>query len=180
MSSYEVGRRALPDARDRLFRLIWHIVWLCLYRLSPTPLHGWRCFLLRLFRANIGNGAHPYPSVRVWAPWNLRMGERSCLASGVDCYNVSMIELGADSIVSQRSFLCSASHDYQSPDFSLISGPIVIGRKAWVGAEVFVGPGVSIGDGAVIGARSVVIQDVPSWVVAVGHPTKVIRPRFRN
>ena len=108
------------------------------------------------------------------------MGERSCLASGVDCYNVSMIELGADSIVSQRSFLCSASHDYQSPDFSLISGPIVIGRKAWVGAEVFVGPGVSIGDGAVIGARSVVIQDVPSWVVAVGHPTKVIRPRFRN
>jgi putative colanic acid biosynthesis acetyltransferase WcaF len=108
------------------------------------------------------------------------MGDRSCLASGVDCYNVSVIELGADSIVSQRSFLCSASHDYQSPDFALISGPIVIGRKAWVGAEVFVGPGVSIGDGAVIGARSVVVQNVPSWVVAVGHPARVIKHRVRD
>jgi putative colanic acid biosynthesis acetyltransferase WcaF len=108
------------------------------------------------------------------------MGEGSCLASGVDCYNVDMIELGSESIVSQRSFLCSASHDYQSPQFELISGPIVIGRKAWVGAEAFVGPGVTIGDGAVIGARSIVIQDVPSWVVAVGHPVKVIKRRVRS
>jgi putative colanic acid biosynthesis acetyltransferase WcaF len=135
---------------------------------------------LRLFQAQVGKGAHPYPSVRIWAPWNLKMGERSCLASGVDCYNVAMIELGSDSIISQRSFLCSASHDYQSPGFELISGPIVIGRKAWVGAEAFVGPGVSIGDGTVIGARSVVIQNVPSWVVAVGHPTRIIKSRVRS
>jgi putative colanic acid biosynthesis acetyltransferase WcaF len=107
------------------------------------------------------------------------MGDGSCLASGVDCYNVNVIELGAGSIVSQRSFLCSATHDYQSPDFALISRPIVIGRKAWVGAEAFVGPGVCIGEGAVIGARSVVVHDVPAWVVAVGHPSRIIKRRVQ-
>ena len=35
--------------------------------------------------------------------------------------------------------------------------------------------GVSIGDGAIIGAGSVVIDDIPANVLAVGNPCKVIR-----
>ena len=36
-------------------------------------------------------------------------------------------------------------------------------------------PGVTIGDNSVIGAGSIVTKDIPSNVVAVGNPCKVMR-----
>lgn len=36
-------------------------------------------------------------------------------------------------------------------------------------------PGVSIGDDTIIGAGSIVTKDIPSGVIAVGNPCKVIR-----
>ena len=53
----------------RMGRVIWGLVWLFLFRLSPTPFHGWRRMLLRLFGAKIEASVHAYPSARVWAPW---------------------------------------------------------------------------------------------------------------
>ncbi len=51
---------------NKLARALWNCVWLLLYRPSPVPLHGWRRWLLRLFGAKFGRGAHPYPSAKVW------------------------------------------------------------------------------------------------------------------
>ena len=53
--------------------------------------------------------------------------------------------------------------------------PVHIGKNCWLGAGVIVLPGVTIGDNAVIGAGSVVTKDIPSNVVAVGNPCKVLR-----
>lgn len=53
--------------------------------------------------------------------------------------------------------------------------PIVIGNDVWIGGNVCVMPGVTIGDNTVIGAGSVVTKDIPSNVVAVGNPCKVIK-----
>lgn len=53
--------------------------------------------------------------------------------------------------------------------------PVHIGRNCWLGAGVIVLPGVTIGDNAVIGAGSVVTRDIPSNVVAVGNPCRVMR-----
>lgn len=165
---------------NRLARAVWGLIWSTLYRPSPAPLHGWRRFLLRCFGARIGRGAHPYPSSRVWAPWNLVMGEHSCLSHRVDCYCVDMIELGAHATVSQYSFLCTATHDYTRRDMPLVTAPIHIEAHAWVTADVFVGPGVTVGEGAVIGARSTVFRDVDPWTVVAGNPPKLIGPRVIN
>jgi putative colanic acid biosynthesis acetyltransferase WcaF len=168
------------SALNKFVRVIWQVVWLLLYRISPVPFHGWRRFLLRVFGATIEEGAHPYPSARIWAPWNLTMRRHSCLSHFVDCYSVDRIELGIHVTVSQYSYLCTASHDYTSPDMPLITAPIVIGDYAWVTADVFVGPGVRIGDGAVIGARSTITRDVMPWSVVAGSPPKFIRSREFN
>ncbi|MBN8449614.1 MAG: putative colanic acid biosynthesis acetyltransferase [Candidatus Accumulibacter sp.] len=149
---------------------MWQVTWAVLFRPSPVPLHAWRCFLLRLFGAKIDRGVHPYPSARIWAPWNLTMGEHSCLSHRVDCYCVDVISIGAYSTVSQYSFLCSASHDYTVASMPLVAAPITIGERVWITADVFVGPGVTIGDGAVITARSSVFNDIPPWTVASGNP----------
>ncbi len=53
--------------------------------------------------------------------------------------------------------------------------PVKIGKRCWLGAGVLVMPGVTIGDDVVIGAGSVVTKDIPSGVVAVGNPCRVVR-----
>ena len=53
--------------------------------------------------------------------------------------------------------------------------PVHIGKNCWLGAGCVVLPGVTIGDNVVIGAGSVVTKDIPSNVVAVGNPCRVMR-----
>ena len=130
-----------------------------------------------MFGAKIGHGVHPYPSVKIWAPWNLEMGDYSCLGDNVYCYCVAKIKLGAHSTVSQYTYLCAASHDIENPQMPLITAPITIGDGAWVTADVFIGPGVTIGEGAVVGARAVVLKDVEAWTVVAGNPAKFIKHR---
>ena len=53
--------------------------------------------------------------------------------------------------------------------------PVRIGKNCWLGAGVIVLPGVTFGDNVVSGAGSVVNRDIPSNVVAVGNPCRVLR-----
>lgn len=160
---------------NRPSRVLWNLAWWVAYRPSPRVFHGWRRFLLRRFGAIIGKGAHPYPSARIWAPWNLTMEEGSCLGDYVQCYSVDRITLEPQATVSQFSFLCTAGHDYRVKGMPLITAPITIGRGAWVAADAFIGPGVTIGERAIVGARSSVFRDVDSWTVVGGNPARVIR-----
>ena len=55
------------------------------------------------------------------------------------------------------------------------NAPVRIGRNCWLGANVVVVPGVTMGDNVVVGAGSVVTKDLPSNVVAVGNPCRILR-----
>jgi putative colanic acid biosynthesis acetyltransferase WcaF len=162
---------------NRGARLLWSVVWLLLFRPSPKLLYGWRRALLRLFGAQLGRGVHVHASVRVWAPWNLEMGDFSWLGPFVDCYCVDRIRLGRYVSVSQYSFLCTASHDIDSPDMRLTTAPIELADHVWIAADAFVGPGVTVAAGAVVGARTSAFKDVPAWTVVVGNPARPLRIR---
>ena len=175
------GQRVYVDTMPkklRAKRLIWGCVYTFLFR--PTPrfaCEGWRRFLLRCFGARIGHGSRIAPTCFVWAPWNLTMGTYACLGDGVDCYTQSPISMGDYSTVSQRAFLCTASHDIRTLARPLISQPIRIEDHAWVCAEAFVGPGVTVGEGAVVAARAVAIRDVAPWAIVGGNPARPIGER---
>jgi putative colanic acid biosynthesis acetyltransferase WcaF len=174
----DLSRCPSPHSRrSRLGRLAWSLVWLALARPSPTPLFAWRRLLLRAFGAKVGRGVKVYPSARVWAPWNLEMGDHSTLGERVDCYSVDKVCIGAHALVSQYSFLCAATHDYRQPRLPLVTAPIVVGEGAWLAADVFVGPGVTIGEGAVVGARSSVYKDVEPWTLVGGNPARYLKRR---
>jgi putative colanic acid biosynthesis acetyltransferase WcaF len=180
IQNISVGPEVCPSAHgwaNKLGRLVWGFVWATLFRPTPRWFCGWRRMLLRVFGARIGHGAKVMPSARVWAPWNLTMGEYACLSHGVDCYCVAPIEIGAHATVSQYSFLCAATHDETDPHMALVARPIRIGDQAWVAADVFVGPGVTIGAGTVVGARSSVFRDLPPWKVCHGTPARPVRDR---
>ena len=55
------------------------------------------------------------------------------------------------------------------------NAPVRVGKNCWLGAGAILLPGVTIGDNVVIGAGSVVTKDIPSNVVAVGNPCRVLR-----
>lgn len=160
-----------------LARGLWTLAWLVLARFTPRPFHTWRCMLLRLFGAKIGKRVRVYQSCRIWAPWNLQLDDDSCLGDDVHCYNVAQVTLEANAVVSQFSFLCTASHDYTTIENTLVSAPIVIGASAWITADVFVAPGVTIGEGSVVTARSSVFHDIAPWSVASGNPAKRLKER---
>ena len=162
---------------NRLARASWAVVYVLLFRPSPRPMHRWRNWLLRFFGAKLHRTARVYSRARCWAPWNLTMDQHACIGNDVDIYCAAPITIGAYSTVSQYSYLCAATHDFEDVHHPVVAKPIVIGTRCWIAADVFVGPGVTIDDGTVVGARSAVFKDLPAWVVAIGTPAKPVRKR---
>jgi putative colanic acid biosynthesis acetyltransferase WcaF len=107
----------------------------------------------------------------------LKIGDNAWVGDFAELYNLGDIEIGADAVVSQNSYICTGSHDYAAPSFDIYAKPIIIEAEAWVAADVFVGPGVRVGRGAVIGARSTLLTDAPEMMIMAGSPAKVVRPR---
>ena len=163
---------------NKIKRLAWSICWTIFARPFPRNMFmTWKRFLLRAFGAKIADTASVYSSATVFMPWNLEMKEYACLGPGVDCYNAAPIIIGKNATISQRTYLCTASHDITLNSHPQIEKPIIIEDWAWVAAEAFVGPGVTIGEGAVVGARAAVFKNVEPWDVVGGNPAKFIKKR---
>ncbi len=163
---------------NKLGRFLWNsCYWLFFRPFNLDLFKGWRCFILRSFGAKIGNNTCVYASAKIWAPWNLEMGNYSCMGPKVDCYNQGKISIGDQTNISQKTYLCASSHDFTIYNFPLILKPIKIGNQVWIAADAFIAPGVSIGDGAVVGARSAVFKDVATWEVVGGNPACFIKKR---
>lgn len=158
-------------------RALWEFLFMPLVAWSPKPCGFWRKGLLRLFGAKIGPGCLVSSGVRVLMPWNLTMGSNAWIGWDVDVYNYAPVTLGDNAVVSQYTYLCTATHDYEHPHFPLTYAPINVEDQAWVAARCFVGPGVTVGKGAVVGAQSVVFKDVPEWTVCAGNPCRPVKPR---
>jgi len=174
---YEADYRNPLTSANKAGRVAWGIVSSTLFRWSPVPCFGWRRFLLRLFGARLAATARVYPSTRIWAPWNLVMEDDACLGPDVHCLNVATVTVGPEATVSFGTVLCAASHDIHSLDRRLVSGPIRIGRGAFLFAEAFVCMDVTIGEGAVVAARAFVCRSVGDCEVVAGNPAQVVAKR---
>jgi putative colanic acid biosynthesis acetyltransferase WcaF len=171
-----IGFRNPHSRRNRMGRMFWALTYALLFRPTPWFMARWRAWLLRRFGAKIGIGRIE-SSARIWAPWLLELGDYVYIDARVNLYNPFGIRIGDRVIVSQGTFLCTATHDYRHPHYPLTGGRITIAEDCWVAAEAFVGPGVTLGAGSVVGARSVVTKDVPPWTVVAGHPARPIKER---
>lgn len=162
---------------DQLRRFVWSIVWNVCCRWTPTPLHGWRCFILRLFGARLGPQNFIYPSACIWAPWLLETEDVVTIARDVAVYNVGGLKIGSHAIVSEGAFLCGATHDFQDQSFRLVASPISIGAYAWICARAIVLPGVSCGEGSVLGAGAVSAKNMEPWTVYAGNRAVIVGKR---
>lgn len=161
----------------RLFRVAWRIAWALLASWSPPAFWRWRRLILICFGAKLAPTCDVRGSADVWYPPNLTMKNGALIAEGVICYNVEHVAIGEGAIVSQGAYLCTASHELKSPDFTLIARPIEIASDSWIAAEAFVGPGVFVGTGAVLGARGAAFTNLEPWKVYRGNPATLIKSR---
>lgn len=126
---------------------------------------GENCYVEPPFHANFG-GAHLHFGKGVYANFNFTVVDDT------------HIYVGDYTMFGPNVVLATAGHPIlpelrqQAYQYNM---PVHIGKNCWLGAGVIVLPGVTIGDNTVIGAGSVVTKDIPSNVVAVGNPCRVLR-----
>ena len=158
----------------RLLRVCWFTLNLLLF---PLLSKDGRNRLLRVFGAKIGLRCRIYRSVKIYAPWHLRLGDFVCIGPHVEIYNKAEVKIGSQVVVSQDAYMCTASHNISSPEMALTKAPIMVEDNVWVAAKANILPGVTISEGAVVGACAVVAKDVPPWSVVVGNPARVVKKR---
>lgn len=180
---YELNGFILPKnfrGKNGLIVQIWRTTYFFLYKPSPQIMYGWRRFLLRLFGAKIGKKVILRPSSQITYPWKLEIGDYSWIGDDVVLYNLGNIKIGSNSIISQKSYLCTGSHDYNSVGFDIFEKPIVIGNSCWIATDVFVAPGVTICDEVVVGARSSVFKEISEKGLYKGNPVKKVDNEHYN
>jgi putative colanic acid biosynthesis acetyltransferase WcaF len=141
-------------------------------------MYGWRRFLLRLFGAKIGKNVIIRPNVTITYPWKVTIGDYSWIGDNVELYSLGEIEIGSNVVISQKSYLCAASHNYGKEDFPIWSKKITIEDECWLATDVYVSPGITIEQGTIVGARSSVFNDLPAYKICVGTPAKPIKDRI--
>jgi len=163
--------------RNAIVVQLWWFVQSLFFKNSPQFLYGFRRFLLRLFGAKIGKKVIIRPTVRITYPWKIIIGDYSWIGDDVVLYSLGEIEIGKNVVISQKSYLCAASHNYLRSDFPIFAKKITIKDECWLATDVFVAPGITIYKGTVVGSRSSVYKDLPENKICIGNPAKVIRER---
>jgi maltose O-acetyltransferase len=105
-------------------------------------------------------------------------GERLFVNFGCIILDCAEVRFGSDVMLGPSVQILTAYHPVEAakrvagPE---LAAPITIGDRAWIGGGAILCPGVTIGSDTTIGAGSVVTRDIPSHVVAVGNPCRVLR-----
>ena len=126
---------------------------------------GQNCYIESPFFANWG-GHHVHLGSNVYANAGLKLVDDTHIYIG-DC-----TMLGPNVVIATAGHPIDPELRSRGLQYNM---PVRIGRNCWLGAGVIVMPGVTVGDDTVIGAGSVVTKDIPSGVVAVGNPCRVLR-----
>lgn len=157
---------------------IWEVVWTLFVRWLPKPFYRWHIFLLKLFGCKIYGKPFIAPTCRIYAPWLLEIGDKSCLATRCEVYNLGPVKLCERVTVAQYAYICNGTHDFSSKRLPLLVGNIVIEDDVFIGAKVLVLPGLTIKESSIVGAGSVLTKDTEPFGIYAGNPAKIIKKRI--
>ena len=116
----------------------------------------------------------------------ISLGDRVIIRPGTMLFadpgpNGAGIEIEDNVMLGSGVHIYCANHRFDNVEMPLIdqghyeSQSVTLKNGCWVGANAIILPGVVVGRNSVVGAGSIVTKDIPSGVVAVGNPAKVIK-----
>jgi galactoside O-acetyltransferase len=135
--------------------------------------------LLKEMFAEIGDGCHIEPPL--YANWGCHYVH---FGSGIYCnFNLMLVDdveiyIGDNCMIAPNVVIATSGHPIlpilreHNYEYNI---PVHLGKNVWIGSGVQILPGVRIGDNSVIGAGSVVTNNIPANVVALGAPCRVVR-----
>ena len=131
----------------------------------------------KLFKS-VGQNVWIEPDFRCEFGKNISIGNDVYINFGCVILDCGPVTIGNQVLIGPNVGIYDANHALDAQermDGALIPGKIRIGNRVWIGGGTIILPGVTIGDDTVIGAGSIVTHDIPSGVVAVGNPCRVLR-----
>ncbi len=138
-----------------------------------------RSALLKQMFSEIGEGCYIEPPLHAnWGGKNVHFGNgvyanfNLTLVDDCDIFIGDNVLFGPNVTISAGTHPINPQLRRKQAQYNV---PIRIGNNVWVGAQSVILPGIHIGDNTVIGAGSVVTKNIPSNVVAVGNPCRVLR-----
>ena len=135
--------------------------------------------MLKEMFVEIGEGCYIEPPLHTnWGGKHVHFGKMVYANFNLTMVDDTHIYVGDYTLIGPNVTIATAGHPID-PDLRAkayqFNRSIRIGNNCWIGAGAIILPGVTIGDNTVIGAGSVVTKDIPSGVVAVGNPCRVLR-----
>lgn len=169
------------------------------------PSHTIRLFLYRyFFRVNIGKDSSIHWLCRFNQPAGIAIGHNTVI--GNDAFLDGRVKrdwkgknpnifgyvhelstpgsrpltIGNNVSIAGEVRIFTMQHDIDDPDFTEVSGPVIIEDYAVIGTRVTILPGVTIRKGAVVASGAVVTHNVDPYTVVGGVPAVFIRNRSKN
>ena len=108
------------------------------------------------------------------------IGHRVGISNAAIC-SANLVEIGDQTIIGggakiyDTDFHSTDAQHRMNGNTGIVTSPVIIGKRVFVGAHSIILKGVVIGDDAVIGAGSVVTKNIPSREIWAGNPAKFIR-----
>ncbi|WP_169985195.1 sugar O-acetyltransferase [Microbispora sp. H10836] len=141
------------------------------------PQHDREVILRRLLR-QVGQDCHFEPTFRCEFGFNISIGDH--FYANFDCVMLDGggITIGHHVLFGPRVGIYTSNHAIDAAERAAgacYAKPVTIGDHVWIGGDVTINQGVTIGDNSIIGSGSVVTRPIPSGVIAVGSPARVLR-----
>lgn len=135
--------------------------------------------MLKEMFAEIGKNCYIEPPLHSnWAGKHVHFGDYVYANFNLTLVDDTHIYVGDATMFGPNVVVATAGHPIL-PELRIegyqYNAPVRIGKNCWIGAGAVIVPGVTIGENVVIGAGSVVTKDIPSGVIAVGNPCRVLR-----
>lgn len=149
-----------------------------LYNLTTEEERARREELLQELFGRLGPGAEIEPPFYCDYGCHIEVGKSLYMNFGCVVLDCAVVRIG-DHVMCGPGVQIYAAYHPTDPAVRLagreLAAPITVGSNVWVGGGAILCPGVTIGDNTTIGAGSVVTRDIPTNVVAVGNPCRVVR-----
>jgi galactoside O-acetyltransferase len=171
-ANYPLEASDLARARQRGKALCYEI-----NRLHPDDIEMRKTLMEQLF-GSIGENVWMEPPIRMSYGSNTTVGNNVYINFNLTVVDDYKVTIGNDVMFGPNVTIAVTNHPVHPEkrrEGGMFALPVVIEDGAWIGSCAVIVPGVTIGSGSVIGAGSVVTKDIPSNVIAVGNPCRVLR-----
>lgn len=129
----------------------------------------------------IGWGSTLHMGLRLYNPWNIKIGRDSIIGEGTVLDGRDKLTIGDHVDVATEVMIYNSQHNIESPNFAkpeeVVKAPVIIKDYVFIGPRAIILPGVTVGRGAVVGAGAVVTKDVSEYQIVGGVPAKPIGER---